>query len=217
MFRRRWNRTADAEHVFIYGETGSGKTELELRLLNSEPHAVAFATKRHDPIFKSPLVKGWTRAKQWKPQAHEHHIILAADGKTFEDFTRNSAALFPNALRRIIDDRNWTVGFDETMYMHEKLRLSNDLSAIAYTGRSMGITGIFCSQRPRRIPVIIPQSAEHAFLSRSRRDDDLSVLSELGRDKREIKSVMSTFTNKHDFLYIDTQDELPLMVVNTHN
>lgn len=217
-FRKRWNQTPNGEHVFIYGETGSGKTDMAIRLANSEPYSVFMVTKPGDPIFHDKKLKGWTRAKTWKPTASDHHIVLSAPvGKNMIEERYNQRALFPAALDAIYRDKGWTVAFDEGMHMSNTLGMKQQVSDFFYLGRAHGLTGIMCSQRPRTIPVIVPQSCEHAFISRSRRDDDLATLAELGTDKREMRNIMRSLTNKHDFIYVDTQGELPLQVVNTHN
>lgn len=217
-FRQRWNQTPSGEHVFIYGETGSGKTDLAIRLANSEPFSVFIVTKPGDPIFRDKKLRGWSRMRTWKPTAADHHIILSApEGKDMITERYNQRAMIPPALRSIYRDKGWTVVFDEGMHMTNTLGMRQDISDFFYLGRAMGLTGIMCSQRPKTIPVIVPQSCEHAFISRSRRDDDLSTLAELGTDKREMKNLMRSLTSKHDFIYVDTQCELPMQIINTHN
>ena len=216
-FRKRWNQTPSGEHVFLYGETGSGKTELGALLANSESYAVAMVTKPLDPIFKSPLYKGYRRVKKWNPNGTDTHVMLSAPmGKSMNEERANQRALFPGALDSIYREKNWTVLFDEGMHMSTTLGMKQQVSDFFYLGRGYGLTGIMCSQRPRMIPAIVPQSCEHAFISRSRRDDDLSTLAELGRDKRELRQIMRGLRSKHDFIYIDTQEKLPVQIINTH-
>lgn len=217
-FRTRWNAGRQGEHVFIYGETGSGKTDLAARLGNSEPYAAFLVTKPGDPIFKSPLTRGWKRANEWQPRLGDHHIMLSArPGKTTSEEYANQKLLFPPALDAMYRAKGWTIIFDEGLHMTDNLGMSRQLSSIFYLGRASKTTGILCSQRPKRIPVLIPQSCEHAFISRSRRTDDIDTLSELGLDKRELRNILRSLGNKHDFVYIDTQGELPVQIVNTHN
>lgn len=216
-FRKRWNQTPNGEHVFIYGETGSGKTDLAIRLANSEPYSVFMVTKPGDPIFRDSKLRGWTRTRSWKPGASDHHIVLSAPpGKTMIDERINQRALFPGALDSIYRDKGWTVVFDEGMHMSTTLGMKQQVSDFFYLGRAHGLTGIMCSQRPRWIPVIVPQSCEHAFISRSRNDEDINTLAQLGADKRMLRNIMSGLRNKHDFIYIDTQDEMPMSIINTH-
>lgn len=216
-FRKRWNQTRNAEHVFIYGETRSGKTELASWLLNSEPYGVVIVTKPDDPIFKSPNFKDYERARKWVPRKMGTHIMLSADpGKSMMEERANQRALIPGVLDQIYREHGWTVLFDEGMHMSTTLGMKQQVSDFFYLGAGYGLTGIMCSQRPRMIPAIVPQSCEHAFISRSRRDDDLSTLAELGRDKREIRNIMRGLRTKHDFIYLDTQEDIPVQIVNTH-
>lgn len=217
-FRQRWNQTFNGEHVFIYGETGSGKTDLAIRLANSEPYSVFIVTKPGDPIFRDKKLNGWSRMRQWKPQSSDNHIVLSATpGKDMVAERINQKALLPPALDAIYRAKGWTVVFDEGMHMSTTLGMKQQISDFFYLGRAHGLTGIMCSQRPAWIPQIVPQSCEHAFLSRSRKADDLNRLAELGLDRNEMRNIMRTLTNKHDFVYIDTQGELPVQIVNTHH
>lgn len=217
-FRRRWNRGRDGEHVFIYGETGSGKTDLMLRLANSEPYSVVMITKPRDPIFRRrSLITGWSRLHKWNPSTTDNHILLSAPiAKSMAEERANQVALFPNALDSVYADGGWSVFFDEGMHMSRSLGMDRQVSDLFYLGRSQGISAVLCSQRPRYIPVIVPQSSEHAFISRSRRGDDIRVLSELGPDAKEMRKYMSQLTNKHDFIYLDTQGNIDPVIINTH-
>lgn len=189
-----------------------------LRLANSEPYSVVMVTKPRDPIFRRRnLITGWSRLHKWNPSTTDDHILLSAPmGKSMVEERNNQSALFPYALDSIYKDGGWSVFFDEGMHMSTSLGMSRQVSDLFYLGRSQGISAVLCSQRPRYIPVIVPQSSEHAFISRSRRADDIRVLSELGPDSRDMRKYMSQLTDKHDFIYIDTQGVIDPVIVNTH-
>lgn len=217
MFLPRWE---PGEHVFVYGETGSGKTDLAFRLLNASKYGVAFVTKPRDPIFTSDLTKGYRRVNSWPPRTvsplGEHILLSAKPGKTMGHERSAQTELIPNALEDIYRDGGWTVLFDETMHLSTTLKMSDRLSDFAYLARSNRLSGIYCTQRPRYIPVIVPQSCKWAFVARSRRKDDIAVLSELGYSREELARELGKLRSLHDFLFIDPQGELPMMIVNTH-
>lgn len=215
-FRKEWKA---GEHVFIYGETGSGKTDMGFHLLTTEPYGVGFITKPRDPIFSSPLTKGYSKLMKWPPKRvrEDHHFLLRAKpGKTMEEERNNQRDLFPHALDTIYRDGGWTVLFDEAFHMSTSLNMKQQVSDFFFLGRSYNLTGIACTQRPAHIPVVLAQSCKWAFLGRSRRDDDIATLSELGYSKQELRARLSSLRNIHDFLFVDPQGKLPLMIVNTH-
>lgn len=217
-FARRWE---PGEHVFVYGETGSGKSDLAYRLLNVRPFGVAFITKPRDPIIKSELTRGYRRVTDWPPKevnsVREHHFLLMAKtSKTMDEEVQGQREVMPDALDTIYRDGGWNVLFDETLHLTEELRMGSKLSRFAYLARSNELTGIYCSQRPARIPVIIPQSCKWAFIARSRREEDINVLSQLGYSRQELKRELGKLRSLHDFLFIDPQGDMPMMIVNTH-
>lgn len=217
-FRPAWDV---GEHVFVYGETGSGKTDMAFHLLNTEPYGVAFITKPRDPIFKSHLTRGYKRVSAWPPrdvdaQRNHHFLLSAKPGKNMDEEIGNQRELMPGAFDRLYRDGGWSVLFDETLHLTTELGMQRQLTRFAYLARSNDLTGIYCSQRPKNIPVIIPQSCKWAFMARSRREDDINVLAELGYSRQELRARLSRLRSLHDFLFVDPQGKLPLMIANTH-
>lgn len=212
-FSRRWKQ---GEHVFINGQTGSGKTELLLQLVNMRTYGVVFVTKPRDPIFKSPFAKGYTRMTKWAPSGTTRKVLLAPrEGDSTQAQVGNQREVFHDALNKTYKDGGWTIGVDETLWIANRLKLSALVGDASFMGRALGITVISATQRPAHIPVIVPQSATHAFLAKTGRASDLKTLAELGGDPREVASALKSLRNKHEFLYVDTAGELPLQVINT--
>jgi len=222
-FFMRWKQ---GEHVFINGQTGSGKTELLLTLLstpwfrsNGQPrdkYSVVFVTKPRDAIFKSPLAKPYKRIRTFAPKPGDKLLMLeAANGDSTLNTVGNQAEVFRRALDTTYHQGGWTVGSDETLWLANRLRLKNEIGDANYMGRALGVTMVSATQRPAHIPVIIPQSATHAFIAKTARKSDMVTLSELGADPAEVAAALRSLRDKHDFLYVDTSGELPLMVVNT--
>lgn len=213
-FRRRWEQ---GEHVFVNGQTGSGKTDLALRILNIRDYSVFFVTKPKDPIFRSELARGYRRAYEWNPKSTDRRIMLSAKNQA----SGNAAVaaqqqVFGHALESIYHQGGWAVGVDESLWIANRLKLANEIGAGAHMGRALGLSYVFATQRPAHIPVIIPQSASHAFIGKTGRKSDLATLAELGGDVRATAAAIQGLRGQHDFLYVDTQGKLPLQVVNTH-
>lgn len=207
------------EHVFISSQTGGGKTELLLKLMRRRDYGVIFCTKPRDPIFKTPEAREYKRVKSWDDIARDkfsHKFMLAPQTFPTPDQTRAvQTAEFRYAIESAYHSGHWAIGGDETAWMSESLGLSRELADIHHMGRALGITAITATQRPKRLPVIIPQSASYAFVGKTMRADDMKTLSELGGDTRATARAIDTLTGRHDFLFIDTLSRIPLAVVNT--
>lgn len=220
IFRARWKQ---GEHVFINGQTGSGKTDILMRLLdmpwsrNVQKYSTLFVTKPRDPIFRSPLVKHWERQTAFSPSSHSAKILLAPpNGDSTKDQVGNQHAVFSDALDTVYAQRGWTLGIDETLWIGNRLNLGKVVGDMAFMGRALGITGVYATQRPSHIPVIVPQSATHTFTGKIGRKEDMARIAELGGDFHQNRDAILSLKNKHDFVYIDSDGKLPLMIVNTH-
>jgi len=212
-FARRWKQ---GEHVFINGQTGSGKTELLLTIMELRRYGVVFVTKPRDPIFRSPLAKGYRRVAKFAPTSTDSKLMLSASrGDSSQAMVGNQREIFADALDKTFHQGGWTIGVDETLWIANRLKLANLVGDASYMGRALGITVISATQRPAHIPVIIPQSATHAFIGKTGRVSDLKTLAELGGDVNETANAIKSLRDVHDFVYVDTSGKIPLTIVNT--
>jgi hypothetical protein len=213
-FKRRWKQ---GEHVFINGQTGSGKTDLLLRLCDMRTWSCVFVTKPRDGIFKSDLANNYRKVTEFKPGAGDRRLMLyGKGGKNAQEQVANQFNTFADALDRAYHMGGWTLGIDETLWIGNRLKLGHVVGDHAFMGRALGLTVIAATQRPAHIPVIIPQSASHAFIGKTGRKSDLATLAELGGDVQETQAAIKSLRGQHEFLYVDTQGILPLMVIDTH-
>ena len=217
MFDRRWKQ---GEHVFISSQTGGGKTELMLKLLEISPglhYDVLFCTKPRDPIFRTPQARQYRKIPYWaKREKHDKRVMLSPLNFNSSGETRvNQAGVFRDALDQIYFDGGWTVGIDETAWLAESLGLARPIADQHHMGRALGITLVTATQRPKRLPVIVPQSATYAFIGKTMRRDDQNTLAELGGDTRATRAAIESLTGRHDFLFVDTLGREPLQIVDT--
>lgn len=190
----KWNQ---GEHVTLIGHTGSGKTELLLRLLPRRSNIVVFGTKGRDETMDQLLTnppgsvtkrerEGYKRIKSWAsmPQTDigyvHKRVILWPDitGIEAEDRQRLKA-VFLNAMSSIYRAGGWCLAVDEISFMSDMLRLDGELKFMLQQGRSSGMSLIGGTQRPAYIPLAFYQSATHLFLWRENDTTNLKRLAEI--------------------------------------
>lgn len=214
-FARDWKQ---GEHVFISAQTGAGKTELLTKLLRIRNHTVIFVTKPRDKIFKAPEVADYHRHDTWNPRPHTSRILLGPrSARNPDELQTKQREVFGPAIDAIYDDGGWAVGFDELAHMSEFMgkRVEDSIKMLHHVGRAYGISAVSATQRPFRIPVIVPESASHAFIGRTSRPEDLRRVAGIAPDPKAAAAAIKSLTGKHDFLYIDPNGRVPLTVVNT--
>lgn len=116
------------------------------------------------------------------------------------------AALMQQALDWADKTGGWAILLDETMWMHDTLKLDRELKALWFQGRTQGLSVIACAQRPTHIPRLAFSSADYLFLARTSDKRDVENLREIsaGIPKDLIEgAVQSLDFERHEFLFVD--------------
>ena len=184
------------EHVVIVGDTGSGKTYLESKLLPLRKHVLVLRTKPDDVKFdgfhRIPLLKkvGMQRFDNegkvitrylLHPKYEDHQIEMV------------------KAFNKVWKEGGWCVAIDETYYATQILKLERPINKLLTQGRSMHITVVCGMQRPAWISRFAMSQATHAFIFRCE-----------GRDLKSLADALSPAIIKpvedlreHDFIYFN--------------
>ena len=207
-FSARWQQ---GQHCIFVGPAGSGKTVAARVLARDRTYVIALGTKMRDPEMDSYIEEGYTRVEEWPPPRKalkpnddgSVRIVLWPKIKSRADLRR-----FRPVYARCLDDclvrGGWTIVADEGLWLSDRngLALGDHLSAIAYTGRSSGVTLMMLVQRPRGVPVHTWTNASHAFIWHMGHTDDARELASLGTQQpRAVQSAVHSLRG-HDFLYL---------------
>ena len=186
---------------------------------------LVLATKRKDPLVTELAHKGykvtastdgvlWAENEPVTPRV----VVWPQFGENIG--ARSRLALQAEAIRNVLDwaDKTggWTIVADETMWLHENLRLEKELNAIWYQGRTQGLSLIALAQRPSRIPRLAFSQATYLFLGKFADKRDIETLREISSavPKEIIESgIRSLSKENHECLFVDAQrDELAIVV-----
>ena len=159
-----WNHK---EHVSIVGDTGSGKTYLENRLLRLRDYVVFLRTKAEDPR-DDPMDGAWRRVRRAEEINNRYGYWLLEPA--YEERAREGARLFARARL----EKNWTIAIDELLGA-TRMGLQPQIEWGLTEGRSQGVTMVCGMQRPAQVSRFALSQSTHVF-----------VFSVEGRDADEI-------------------------------
>lgn len=195
----RWNA---GEHISIIGPTGSGKTTLAYHLLRNRKYVAIMATKPRD-ISLSSLAKNqkYETITRWPPRYNTNKVIVWPKFRP-NDISNQTIAI-NDALLNIFNEGGWTVYIDETWYIDNILRLETLLKIYWTQARSMDISLMAGTQRPRDVPLLMYSQATHLFFFRFGDDSDIKRIGGIGAANSRIIGQIIPNLPKHSFLYVN--------------
>ena len=173
------------EHMAIIGDTGSGKTFLESRLLALRDNVVVCRTKPDDikfPGFKAVRTAGAMdeTGKYLLTPKYERQAVEIAD-----------------ALDRAWKDGHWTIALDELYYIINMLKIEAYVDRLLTQGRSKRITVVTGMQRPAWVSRFALSQATHAFLFVTEGRDTKTISQALSPRLADVVGEL----RKHEFAY----------------
>lgn len=213
-----WNEFLDTfvwyqgEHLTLVGPTKSGKTTLAERLLGrarelrTHPYQVVVATKRKDEILDTFRDDGFVKFPSWDiSDAELYPKVMLAPPLQSASHKHIQANAISEALTRIYRQGGWLVLLDELKHIADYLKLSDDVELLLHQGRSAGITVVSAVQRPRHVPLMAYDQADHIFMWEARDFNMRKRLGEIGGkvDPDLIMYGLKRLPRRHSFLYIN--------------
>lgn len=219
---RTWEQ---GDHVTVVAPTKHGKTHLALELAEMSRFVLVLATKRNDPLVADLQRRGYqvtpdTDGVLWAEREPVTPKVVVWPQFGEKVGARQRIILQQRALREVLDwaDKTggWTIVADETMWLHDNLRLERELSALWYQGRTQRLSLIALMQRPSRVPRLAFSQATYLFIGKYADKRDIDALREISSViPREVieRGIKSLSKERHEFLFVDTvRDEVAITV-----
>lgn len=187
----------------IIGPTGAGKTTLALALAPIRDYSIIVATKPRDATLRRwARDSGYEIIRDWPPRLGQSKVILWPRIDRPQDVGRQGAEI-ARALEGIYTAGGWSVVIDEVRYVGETLRCWDLLQLLWLQGRSLGVSVVACTQRPRWIPLEAYDQASHLFLFRDPDPQNSYRMIEMtGIASAELRECLASL-GRHDMLYVD--------------
>lgn len=207
--------------MIIAGPTGSGKTTLASSLLNRRQYVIGLVSKSYDPTFARTF-GNYKVVKEYRDihRGDTRVLIWPAWNKPTAEVLATQRDVFSDAIEGALRDKGWCIYLDETPYITDSQfgRLSQPVAMLHHTGRSSGISMVTSTQRPANIPLIIYNSASHAYIARTTLTADHKRLGDLGGyNHRELINTISSLPSRHDYVYVPVFQDAEPVIVNTRS
>lgn len=200
------------EHMTCIGPTKSGKTTLIRELMrnarknHTHPWQVITVSKRKDEVLDTFRDDGFTKFAKWEiPDPELYPRVMLAPPMHSARQKDEQARAFEYGLTRIYRQGGWLVYLDEMKHLADFLRLEKEIELLLHQGRSAGISVVSSVQRPRHVPLMAYDQADHLFMWESRDSNIRKRLQEIGgkADPDVIDYGLRNLPDRHSFLYVD--------------
>lgn len=195
------------EHVGLIGPTGAGKTTLALSLLKMRKYVAIFATKPKDSTLDTLLNLGYKKYRKWSstsPKRTPRRILWPNARDLYA--AQRQRTVFQDAFERIYREGGWCVYLDELWMMVHSFGLEHEIRTYLQQARSLNISLVCATQRPKRVPVEIFDQSSHLFFWRDNDEMNLSRISGIAWLNSALVRETVANLEQHQVLYIYTRN-----------
>lgn len=200
------------EHVTLIGPNGRGKTNLLTHILPRREYAIFLGTKRVDSTQTVLTQRDGYKLVATPAEIHvdisRRYMLRPAFPRdaTVAQIRARHATIFRETLMKAFRQGNWTIAADEVRYLTDYLGLAPEMELLWLQGRSLGVSVVAGTQRPRHVPLEAYSQARHLFFWQSPDGQDVARVAEtasLGRDLvMDIVPLLDA--ERHEVLYVNT-------------
>lgn len=194
------------EHVALIGPTGSGKTSLLIAILPLRHYVAVVATKPADVTMDYLISHGYERFEKWEslPPQRSPRRVIWPNARDIDSEERQ-AQVFRAMYKAVYREGGWALVVDEGYIVSDALGLKREMRQIWNQGRSIGITHIVATQRPRWVPLEMYSESTHLFFWQVSDMRSLDTLGDInGRDSRQAKEIIANL-DKWQVLYVNSR------------
>jgi hypothetical protein len=112
------------------------------------------------------------------------------------------APVFRRCFDDVFIDEGWTIGLDDLYYLCKVCGLSDQISALNYQVRALGVTMVSCMQRPAWVPRSAWDQASHAFVRRLSDVEDIRTIRGLSPWSAKELDLELRQLQRYEWLYI---------------
>lgn len=208
----RPNGRVEAEHISIVGPTGSGKSMFQAYVAKKRvelrgSHAMIIATKPADSTLKD---MHWPIIRKWPPEfgKHEHFILWPKSAQNAYEAKQLQKVEIYTALNSIwTENANTIVVFDEIAYIEQELGLKVLIERFWREGRSIGISLIATTQRPRNVTRYMWSEPTWVIAFRPDDEDEAKRVAEIiGGRKTFVEPLLNL--QRHEFILINRRERV---------
>lgn len=151
--------------------------------------------------------QGYEKYEAWPrgldPDKHPRRVIWPNARRI--DASRTQAAVFAEAFAEIYVEGGWNLFLDEGWYVTNMLNLGEQIKVFLLQARSLDISLIVATQRPKSVPLEIWDQSTHLFFFRENDESNLERIGGIAwQDSFAVRRMVANL-DRHQFLYVNTR------------
>jgi hypothetical protein len=174
---------------------------------------------RDDALYRPLEDQGFVLVEKWDPweweETKQRKVIFAPPLNVSDRGERGEvdaaqaeqASAFRTALVQIYEAGGWCCYFDEIRYLTDDLSLAREINLLYLQGRSLGVTMVAATQRPRSVPLNVFAMATWFFLWKISDRDDRRRAAEFAGELAPSAFETSARIPKREFACVNAMDE----------